>query len=97
VLAKQFLMGVAAQVSACHHRQPTLSVTRSGSFSSDRMSGRVWQVQQTTKKRVTTVWMALVRNRGETAEVTFTPAGAYDGSQAAFTRLAERAAARLGG
>jgi hypothetical protein len=94
--AREFVADVAKSVSSCHRRQVTLSVPQSTSFSAHRASGWVWQFRQkVSKNKVATFRVALVCFGRRVAEVTFTPAGAYDVLQPAFITLAQRAAIRL--
>jgi len=94
--AQAFVTGVARDVASCHQRQVTLSVVRSTSFASLRTSGWVWEVRQrVSKQKVLRFRIGLVRFGAAVAEVTFTPAGAYDVSQPEFIALAKRAAVRL--
>lgn len=77
--AVRFLRDVTRAVGSCHKRQVTLSVLRSASFSSDRTSGRVWELRQkVSKTRALTFRVGLVRFGATVAEVTFTPADGYD-------------------
>lgn len=94
--AVRFLRDVTRAVGSCHKRQVTLSVLRSASFSSDRTSGRVWELRQkVSKTRALTFRVALVRFGATVAEVTFTPADGYDVTPGEFVALASRAATRL--
>lgn len=94
--ARRFVTDVARRVSSCHDRQVTLTVLGASTFSSQRSSGRVWRLQQkVSKSRVLTFRVALVQRGDTVAELTFTPAGGYDVTQAEFAALARRAAIRL--
>ncbi len=95
--ARDFIADVARRVASCQQRQVTLSVPQSTSFSERRASGWVWQFRQkVSKEKIAIFRVALVRFGSEVAEVTFTPAGAYDVPQPSFIALAQRAATRLG-
>jgi hypothetical protein len=94
--ARTFVADVARHVASCERRQATLSVPQSTTFTTNRISGSVWQFRQKLSKRqVLTFRVALVRFGSTVAEVTFTPVGEYDVSQPDFVALAKRAGIRL--
>lgn len=94
--ARQFVADVAKSVKGCEKRQLSLTVQRTTELDSGPVHGVVWEIEAAASETNTITYrVCLVRIGATVAEVTFTPSESVDVDHAEYTRLAERAAARM--
>jgi DNA-directed RNA polymerase specialized sigma24 family protein len=94
--AKAFVKKVSSRIDGCRDEILSATVDQKRAVSVPDASGSVWRVGFEVDGGSTVYYRtAIVRRGADVAQVTFTPAGEYDISQAAFRAIAERAATRL--
>lgn len=94
--AKAFVKKVSARLDSCSDDNLSAKVDQHESFKQGDFSGESWRVGlEVTKGQRTHYRTSLVVRGSDVAQVTFTPAGRYDMSKAAFNTVATRVATRL--
>lgn len=96
--AKDFVSSMSDRIATCSKDTLSATVDQERKISTRDFSGTAWRVgfELDDKKRTTIYYRtALVRRGNDVAQVTFTPAGRYDITQAEFAKVAARAATRL--
>lgn len=94
--AKAFVKTVKDRVSSCADKNLAAKIDQHASVKTSKYSGEVWRVGlEVSKGKRAYYRMSILRRGPEVAQVTFTPAGAYDITQKEFTGVATRAATRL--
>lgn len=94
--AKSYVKKISARVESCSDKILSAKVDQRKSFKTADYSGTVWRVGlEVTKGTKAFYRMSIMRRGSDVAQVTFTPAGAFDITQAEFTSVADRAATRL--
>ncbi|MET0822285.1 MAG: hypothetical protein ABWY58_15080 [Aeromicrobium sp.] len=94
--AKDFVSKLSGRIDGCKDKILSAQVDQKAKVSVPDASGTAWRVGFEVEGGKKVYYRtALVRRGADVAQVTFTPAGDYDVSPAAFKAIAERAATRL--
>ena len=94
--AKAFTDRLAGRIDGCSDDVLNATVDQRRKVKLPEASGVVWRVGfEVAGDEQVTFRTAIVRRGADVAQVTFTPSGKYDISQAEFTAIARRAATRL--
>lgn len=95
--ARRFVQGVRDRLAGCEDEDSTTTVEQLAHRSSGRQDLTAWQVTtEVSEDRTMDFLMAIVRRRGEVAQLGFVGAPRADLSRAEFIALAERSQVRLG-